>query len=204
MSHIPRHLVFLLEGPSEREALEGWWPALLAQWPAAVQACVQKHCIVFEGKQDMEKRMVLKLRHWRLPNSAFIVLRDQDSADCHQVKATLRARCLEAGRPDAVVRIACHELESFFLGDWAAVAQAFDLPGLVALDRKATYRHPDRIAAPEGELQRHVPGYQKREGARRIAPHMNLQSNRSHSFWQLRDAIIRLAQVATHEQKTLF
>ena len=106
-----RHLVFLLEGPSEKEALEAWVPTLL---PPGVQS----HFIVFEGKQDMERRMALKLRHWMQPDSRFIVLRDQDSADCTDVKAALLARCTESGRAaDCIVRIACHELESFFLGD---------------------------------------------------------------------------------------
>ncbi|MBK6717219.1 MAG: DUF4276 family protein [Burkholderiales bacterium] len=183
-----RHLVFLLEGPSEKEALEAWVPTLL---PPGVQS----HFIVFEGKQDMERRMALKLRHWMQPDSRFIVLRDQDSADCTDVKAALLARCTESGRAaDCIVRIACHELESFFLGDWQAVAQAFSLPRLADLDRKAIYRDPDRIALPEAELRRHVPGYQKRGGARRIAPLMDLERNRSRSFVKLREAITRQAQ----------
>jgi hypothetical protein len=182
-----KHLVFLLEGPSEKEAISAWLPTLL---PCGVQA----HFIVFDGKQDMERRMVLKLRHWRLPDTRFIVLRDQDSSDCKDVKATLLARCVEAGRQaETLVRVACHELESFFLGDWLAVARAFELPRLADLDRKAIYRDPDRIALPEGELKRHIPAYQKREGARRIAPHMDMRNNRSRSFGHLRDAITRLA-----------
>ena len=159
-----RHLVFLLEGPSERDALAVWLPRWLPD-------DVQPHFLVFEGKQDMEKRMALKMRYWQLPNSRFLVLRDKDSGDCHAVKAALRARCDEAGRPDAVVRIA----------------------RLAALARSAKYRDPDRIAAPEAELRRHLPGYQKRDGARRIAPHMHLDRNASCSFMHLRDAILRLA-----------
>lgn len=182
-----RHLVFLLEGPSERDALAEWLPRWLPD-------DVQPHFLVFEGKQDMEKRMALKMRYWQLPNSRFLVLRDKDSGDCHAVKAALRARCDEAGRADAVVRIACHELESFFLGDWPAVAQAFEQPRLAALARSAKYRDPDRIAAPEAELRRHLPGYQKRDGARRIAPHMHLERNASCSFRHLRDAILRLSK----------
>jgi hypothetical protein len=182
-----RHLVFLLEGPSEKDALEAWLPALL---PPVVMA----HFIIFEGKQDMERRMVLKLRHWMQPQSRFLVLRDQDSGDCLDVKEALRKRCVEAGRSDAVVRVACHELENFFLGDWAAVARAFGRPSLADLDRRAIFRDPDRIAAPEAELRRHLPSYQKREGARRIAPHMDLRRNRSRSFGHLRDAIIRMVQ----------
>lgn len=182
-----RNLVLLLEGPSERDALQAWLPRLL---PADMQA----HFIVFDGKQDMEKRMAMKMRYWRLPQSRFLVLRDKDSGDCMEVKAILRERCDQAGRHDAVVRVACHELESFILGDWAAVALAFDQPRLTDLSRAAKYRDPDHIAAPEAELRRHVPGYQKRDGARRIAPHMDLARNMSRSFRHLRDAIVRLAQ----------
>lgn len=112
-----RHLVFLLEEPSAQDALQAWLPSWL---PAGVTP----HFIVFSGKQDLEKQMVLKMRHWLLPNSQFLVLRDQDSGDCKVVKAGLAARCAEAGRPDAVVRVACRELESFFIGDWQAVADA--------------------------------------------------------------------------------
>ncbi len=52
----------------------------------------------------------------------------------------------------------------------------------------------DESGRPEGELRRHIPEYQKREGARRIAPHMDLQRNRSRSFGHLRDAITRLVR----------
>lgn len=182
-----KHLVFLLEGPCEREVLQAWLPTMLPEG-------VQVHFIVFEGKQDMERRMVSKMRYWQQPDSRFVVLRDQDSADCLDVKARLRERCKEAGRDDATVRVACHELESFFLGDWPAVAKAFDNPRLADLARKAIYRDPDRIALPEAELRRHVSGYQKRDGARRIAPHMDLNRNSSRSFCHLRDAIERLAR----------
>lgn len=175
-------LVFLVEGPSEREALLAWMPQL-------VPPQVQVRIILFDGKQDMEKRMVLKMRAWQAPNTRFIVLRDQDSAPCRKVKSDLMQRCVEAGRPDAIVRVACHELENFFLGDWQAVARAFDRPNLSKLANQAIYRKPDDIAAPAQELARHIPAYQKLDGARRIAPLMDLEANRSHSFRQLRDAI---------------
>jgi len=133
--------------------------------------------------------MVLRMRHWLLPNSRFVVMRDQDSGDCREVKAGLVQRCVEAGRPDAVVRVACRELESFFVGDWQAVAQAFDKPALARLTGKATYRNPDLLGSPSGELGRHVPGYQKRDGARRIAPLVSAGRNTSRSYHALRTAV---------------
>ena len=113
-----RHIVFLLEEPSAQDALQVWVP----QW---LPHDVQVHYQVFQGKQDLEKRMVMRIRNWLLPNTRFIVMRDQDSGDCKAVKVKLKGLCAEAGRPDAVVRVACRELEAFFVGDWQAVAMAF-------------------------------------------------------------------------------
>ena len=180
-----RHLVFLLEEPSAQDALQAWLPSWL---PAEVTS----HFIVFQGKQDLERRMVLRMRHWLQPNSRFMVLRDQDSGDCKVVKAGLAARCAEAGRPEAVVRVACRELETFFVGDWHAVAQAFEKPALARLAAKATYRNPDALGSPSQELARHLPGYQKRDGARRIAPLVDPARNASSSFHALRDAVLAL------------
>ena len=84
-----RHLVFLLEEPSAQDALQVWVP----QW---LPAGVTPHYLVFQGKQDLEKRMVLRMRHWLLPDSRFLVMRDQDSGDCKAVKAALVAQTTSA------------------------------------------------------------------------------------------------------------
>lgn len=180
-----RHLVFLLEEPSAQDALHAWLPTWLP-------ASVTPHFIVFQGKQDLEKRMVRRMRHWLQPNSRFVVLRDQDSGDCKAVKAALMERCVEAGRPDALVRVACRELESFFVGDWRAVAEAFGKPALARLARRAMYRNPDALASPSQELAKHLSGYQKRDGARRIAPLVDPARNASRSFHALRAAVLAL------------
>ena len=184
-----KHLVFMLEEPSAQDALQAWVP----QW---VPAGVTVHYQVFQGKQDLEKRLAMRLRAWLLPETRFVVLRDQDSGDCRVVKAGLKQLCVQAGRPEAVVRVACREMESFFVGDWAAVARAFGREPLAKLAAKATYRNPDVLGSPSEELARHVPGYQKRDGARRIAPLVDPARNRSASFHALRSAVMQLG-VAT-------
>jgi hypothetical protein len=169
------HLVFFLEEPSAEDFLKG----LLPRWlPPSIKA----HFIVFEGKQDLEKQLPRRLKGWLRPNSGFVVMRDQDSGDCAVIKQRLRQLCLEAGKPNVVIRIACRELETFFVGDWHAVAAAFDKPALAAHDRKAKYRTPDALESPSQEIRLLIPGYQKRDGARRIAPHLNPERNRSASF----------------------
>lgn len=183
-----KHLVCLLEEPSAQDALQAWLPSWL---PGHVQV----HYIVFQGKQDMEKQMERRIRFWLKPDSRFLVMRDQDSGDCRAVKAGLAQRCADAGRTDAVVRVACRELESFFVGDWHAVAQAFKKPALLRLASKAIYRDPDKLGSPSQELARHLPGYQKRDGARRIAPLVEPARNASRSFLALRQAVQALCAV---------
>ena len=69
------HLVFFLEEPSAKELLQGILPKVLPE------QCTTQF-VVFEGKQDLEKRLPMRLRAWQQPESRFIVLRDQDSGDC--------------------------------------------------------------------------------------------------------------------------
>ncbi|PZN74533.1 MAG: hypothetical protein DM484_21045 [Candidatus Methylumidiphilus alinenensis] len=182
-----RSLVFLLEEPSAQDALEGFLPYLLPDG-------ITVKYLVFEGKQDLEKRMTRTLRAWRQPNTRFIVLRDQDSGDCRVVKEGLLERCREAGREnETMVRIACRELEAWFVGDWVAVASAFDNPKLLKLSKKANYRDgPDGLDYPVEELRKHIPQYQKRDGARRIGPYLRKETNASRSFQVFVDAVLHL------------
>ena len=99
------NLVFLLEEPSAREMLKGLLPRV-------AHHSVQIRYIVFERKQDLEKNVVRRLRGWRTPDTVFVVLRDQDAADCLTVKRELARKCREAGKPETIIRIACRELES--------------------------------------------------------------------------------------------
>jgi hypothetical protein len=167
-------LVFLLEEPSMQAALEGILPRLIPG--------VWFQCVPHEGKQDLEKSVPRKLRGWREPGVRFIVVRDQDSADCHDVKNILVALCQEAKRPDTLVRVACRELEAWFLGDLQAVERGLGIENLACRQGKTRYREPDHNGNPFQELRRLVPTYQKVSGARRIGSHLTLDHPRSHSF----------------------
>jgi hypothetical protein len=171
-----RNLVCLLEEPSAKEMLMGVLPRIL---PKAIQ-CIY---IVFEGKQDLEKQLVRKLKLWLAPNSAFLIMQDQDAADCNKVKANLKKLCCEASKPDTLVRIACHELESYYFGDLNAVEKGLCLRNITMFHNKARYRIPDNIINPSLELKKITDGrYQKVIGSRNIAPHLSLENNTSHSF----------------------
>lgn len=180
-------LVFCLEEPSAREMLQGILPRLL---PPAVDT----RFIVFDGKQDLQRELERKLRGWLTPGTHFIVMRDQDSADCHTVKRELTALCQRAGKPETLVRIACRELESFYLGDLAAVGEGLGLPRLATQQTTRKFRSPDQLNNAKQELVRLTDGrYQERAGSRAIAPHLRLDaSNRSCSFHVLLAGIRRL------------
>lgn len=170
-----KNLVFFLEEPSAREMLKGLLPRILPD-------NIRIQYVVFEGKQDLEKRLPIRLRAWQVPNALFVVMRDQDSGDCIGIKDGLVQKCAAAGKPGALVRVACRELESFYLGDLAAVATAIGPPNLPNLQTKQRYRTPDNIQNPAKELKKIAPEYQKVSGSRAIGKHLDMNNHRSHSF----------------------
>lgn len=178
-------LVVFLEEPSARAMLQGVLPRLLNDR-------VSVRYVVFEGKQDLERHLVGRLRAWQNPQACFLVMRDQDSGDCKVTKQRLLGLCHEAGRVDALVRIACRELESFYLGDLAAVAGAIGPSNLARQQNNAKFRAPDRMNNAAQELKRIAKGYQKVSGSREIGKRLKLDGNRSESFNQLLDGIKKL------------
>jgi hypothetical protein len=188
-----RELVFLLEEESAKALLEVLFPRLV---PTDIP--VHPRFIIFEGKQDLEKRLERKLRGYLNPLARFLVVRDQDRADCRRVKRHLVNLCTRAGHPGAIVRIACRELEAFYLGDLAAVELGLGFNGIASRQNRARYRNPDELHLPSRELEK-LTGrrYQKIAGSRAIAPHLNLETSRSRSFFHLikavRDVVALLA-----------
>lgn len=170
-------LVFFLEELSAKALLE----ILLPRFIPANRFLL--HFVPFEGKQDLEKQLVRRIRGWRTPDTHFIVLRDQDSAECRDVKQRVLELCAEAGRPDTLVRVACRELESWYLGDLKAVAKAFRINNLASKQEQRKYRNPDALGNPVQELERITnKKYQKISGSRAIGPLLDLHNNRSPSF----------------------
>jgi hypothetical protein len=179
-------VVFFLEDLSARAMLEGFLPKLIPH-------TIRCRYIVFEGKQDLERQLVKRMRGYRVPDARFVVLRDKDSEDCRQVKRRLVGKCTEADHPAGLVRVACHELESWYLGDLAAVEAGLGVTGLARHQNKVPYDNPDGWAAPARKLQSIAPAYQKVGGSRAIGPHLDPANKRSHSFGVFVAGIRKLA-----------
>lgn len=126
-------------------------------------------------------------------DARFVVLRDKDSEDCREVKNRLVKKCAEGLRPDALVRVACHELESWYLGDLAAVEAGLQTTGLARHQHKTPFDKPDDLASPARKLQSIAPAYQKIGGSRAIGPHLDPVNKRSHSFVVFVDGLRKLA-----------
>lgn len=103
-----REIALLLEEYSAKAMLESLLPRLFKKG-------TDFRCIPFEGKQDLERQLIAKIRGCRKERVLFIVLCDQDNhPDCTQVKNRLLNLCEGLGKADKCrVRIACRGLETF-------------------------------------------------------------------------------------------
>jgi len=167
-------LVFLVEEKSMKVLLDGLIPRAFPS--------TEFICVPHEGKQDLEKSIPRKLKAWREPGARFVVVRDNDNGDCRALKARLVGLCADTGRTDVLVRIACQELEAWYLGDPDALAVAFEDESLRALGRRERFRDPDAVVGASEALAQAVPAFHKVSGARVMARHLNLTENRSGSF----------------------
>ncbi len=184
-------IVFLLEEYSMKVFLDGVLPRLFPGLPFL--------CVAHEGKQDLEKSIPRKLRAWQEPGVRFCVIRDNDRADCRVLKQDLVRLCEQGGRNDTLVRIACQELEAWYLGAPDALAEVFNNDNLRGIGARACFRNPDAVAQPAAALAQLVPEFQKVSGARRLSRVLP-RANTSRSFQVLMAGLDRLAAHLRHSQ----
>lgn len=181
-------LVFFLEEASAKALLQELLPRL-------IPGTIDLHFVVFQGKQDMEKRLPRKLRGWQRRDCHLIVLRDKDAGDCRQIKTRLQDLSRTGGHPETLIRIACRELESWYLGDLSAVENALDAKKASSQQNTKKFRNPDALDNPVQELTRLAPSYQKISGSRAMGQTMSRKGNTSHSFNVFLDGIERVLKL---------
>jgi hypothetical protein len=184
-------IIFLLEEPSMKVLLGELLPRLFPGWVEGQHFL----CVPHEGKSDLDKSIPVKLKAWQEKDACFVIVRDNDNANCSKVKVRLLEMCEKAGRPDTLVRLVCQELESWYLGDLQALEQAFECSVNGSKNRKR-FVCPDAWQKPSDEVRRLIPSFQKTGGARSIAKHLNLaiQKNRSRSFQVFIEGVQNLAK----------
>lgn len=141
--------------------------------------------IPHEGKQDLERSIPRKLRAWRNNQEVryqFIIIRDKDSGNCVDIKNRLQTMCREAGREEAVIIIAIHELEAWFLGDLEAIERAYGIAHLAEKQKTQLYRNPDNIANASEQIHKICNDRTKIARAEKITKEMSFEKNISPSF----------------------
>jgi len=182
--------VCFVEGKSDKEMLKGIIPRLTGLKNDRIEI------YDLRGKPSLLARVGDLLRGYETSENVFLVMCDKDREDCMSLKKEIQRAVGKHKAERTRVRIACHELESFYLGDLQAVEQGLGLPNLSEMQDR--YVTPDScVLKPENELVLLSQNrYRKTDGSRNIAPFLSLKGdNKSHSFNVLVDAIKQLHQI---------
>lgn len=170
-------IIFMTEeesmGMALREIIPKVFPSL----------CEYEHWLILdhEGKSDLEASYPRKMKQWGEPGAKFVILRDNDSADCRVLKRRLVSKAPQDA-PPYLIRIVCKELESWFIGDMDAIVAAY--PAAAACPSFGTISRGDPDAfSNASDLLRQLTGTAaKRVRATEIGKRMQPEKNRSKSF----------------------
>jgi len=197
------HVYFFVEEPSMEAFLREMLPRILGDVPFAIHA--------FQCKTELLNRLPDRLRgyaNWLPENYRVVVVVDCDNDDCRELKQRLEQCAIKVGlatrssrKQDhftVINRIVVEELESWYFGDWQAVHAAYPRVSPTAPPKA---RDPDSITGGTWEAFQQVlqnagyfrTGLRKIEAARAIAPHLDPERNRSHSFQVLYQVLLELA-----------
>lgn len=199
---MPERLIVFVEEYSMEVVLEILLPQILGH--------IDFQVIRFQCKHDLLKQLESRLkgyRSWIPENWSILVLVDLDDDDCVELKERLERQAkkagfctktqVEPGQPYIVTnRIVIEELEAWYFGDWNAVKSAFPKVSKT-IPQNSKYKNPDAIKGGTWEAFERImkkagyfsSGLRKTECARKIAQHMNVNTNRSHSFKMFQRAV---------------
>ena len=144
-------IVFLTEEESMKVTLEIF---LSRFWPTKTPG-VDWIALSFQGKSDLEKNIVPKMKSWNYGTPHFVILRDQDGDDCKLLKARLCEIAAQGGCA-FTVRVVCNELESWFLGELESVEAAYPASKATKWKNAAKFRVPDDLGNASEELEKLV------------------------------------------------
>ena len=180
-----------------KEVLKKILPKILAEkWIYETNYFIR----AFEGKSDLFKslpRQIMALSKKQGVKVGVVVLHDQDSADCKLLKARLIKQMSAEESTPRLVRIICRELESWYIGDFKAISQAYPNFKYINYINKAKFRNPETCNA-EYELSKILPEFQKISSAKAIAPFLKAENNRSESFKQFVSGIQKFTNPIKH------
>lgn len=179
----------LTEEPSMRDVLEIILPKILSKkWILGENYFIRPH----QGKSDLQKSIPRKVKVFSnyYEPAGVIIIHDQDSHDCKELKNKLLMLSKSETSDDTLcpllIRIACRELEAWYLGDMKAIQAAYPRFKAEQYTKKEKFRNPDNLNNTAEELEKILPDFQKGASARTITPYLdtNPENNKSESYRQ--------------------
>ena len=180
----------LVEEPSMENVLNIILPQILPEgYKLGINCFIRPH----QGKSDLQKSIPKKVQAYQhFPkNVSLIVIQDQDSNDCMTLKQVLIDLIQSKNRHQPyLVRIACKELENWYLGDMNAIETVYPSFKAAQHQNKARYRDADSTFGAY-ELDRLINGFSKGFASKHVPKHMNVAVNKSLSFQHLVSGVQR-------------
>ena len=178
-------IVFLVEDYSMRKFLEGILPRLGFD----EQFVEIKH---HRGKEDLISHLDRIIPSLSKRAQQIIVIIDRDKQDCVLLKNKIKEKMAWCSC-EYKIRIACYELEAWFLGDMEAIEKCSPRFKASSFQGKKKYRDVDNIEKPSSVIEKIVPDWKdkytnKPQFAATIASFISLENqnvakaNRSYSF----------------------
>lgn len=183
----------LTEEKSMELFLSALLPRLLPEgFSLGVNCFIRSH----EGKSHLQKSIPNKIKAFQkfsIPVKVMIV-HDQDSNDC----LILKKKLLELSRQGneqvpVVVRIACRELENWYLGDFEALEKLYTEVKAVKYSQKSKFRNPDSVFGAQ-EMTALSRNFSKSAAARALGTIISIDNNRSPSFRQFISGLNKLIE----------
>ncbi len=191
-------LEFLLEEPSMENVLKNILPLIL---PPEYQYNINYFLRPHQGKAELQKSIPHKMKyfsHYYEPVMV-IILHDQDSNDCFQLKKELTELCENRGKCKVLIRIVCRELESWYFGDMDAIEAAYpDKFNANKYKNKAKYRNPDLLNNAAEEMSKILPTFQKLNASKNISKHLKLEQNTSPSLRNFVSGLKKILELNTN------
>jgi len=200
-------LEVLLEEPSAESVLRILIPRII---PGATEH-VHFEMRVFSGKDDLLRKLPQRLRGYSAwaasADVRILTLLDRDDDDCAALKKRLDLLALDAGLAvhksgtqagggEFKARIACEEIEAWYLGDPNALKTAYPKIARNFESRKGfrdvdsikggTWERLEKLLQDAGYFSN---GLRKLEIARTMAPLLNLENSGSPSFMSFCQAV---------------
>ncbi|RKZ58954.1 MAG: hypothetical protein DRR08_15045 [Candidatus Parabeggiatoa sp. nov. 2] len=185
-------IIFLVEDYSMIKFLEGILPRLGFE---EHRFEIKHH----RGKEDLISHLNNIIPTLSKRAQQIIVIIDRDKQDCVALKNKIQEKMAWCSC-EYKIRIACYELEAWFLGDMEAIAKCSPRFKASFFQGKKKYRDIDNIPKPSSVIEEIVPDWKKRhlskpKFAEEIAHFVSLETqnvekaNRSDSFHVLLETL---------------